>query len=434
MSDTTPIIPNAWTLRRVAAASLVICGVCATFLLIYYSRGVFLWLFIAIVLATAMKPLIAWIEGCKIPHNPAVIGAYTLIAMVIGGLILVGAPLAMDQIRGLAAALPETYENLRERALLIPNTAVHWLASSMPEKMPLPHSSGNEARVPLEQGTQTLYYVGLGLRSLFGIWATLLLAFYWSLQEDRILQWFLLMLPMNRREGARDLIFTMLSKIGAFLRGQSLLCLMVGGMAFLSYLLLGMPYAILLGVVAGLCEAVPFFGPLLGFAPAIMVAASVSWEKTAAVAVAAVIIQQVENYLLAPRVMDKSVGVPPMVTLLAFAGFGTLFGVAGIILAIPMAAIIQVAVERFVLSREALDPPMPTGRNQTGILQYQAGQLLQDIRLQFREKSDLANEGNDRLEELIESIAQDLDRVINEEKNTLPPRNLAEKAEISEIK
>jgi hypothetical protein len=205
-------------------------------------------------------------------------------------------------------------------------------------------------------------------------------------------------------------------------------------MAFLTYLFLGMPYAIVLAVVAGLCEAVPFFGPLLGFAPAVLVAASVDWGSAGGVIIAAIIIQQIENYLLAPRVMDKSVGMHPMVTLLAFAAFGTLFGVAGIILAIPMAAVIQVVVERFLLSREALEPAAPSGRSQASVLHYQAGQLLQDIRFQFREKSNLASEGNDRLEELIESIAQDLERVFKEESSIPSSSRLADTAIIAEGK
>jgi predicted PurR-regulated permease PerM len=349
-----------------------------------------------------------------------------MIAVIVGSLILVALPLAIEQIVGLAAALPEAYQNLRQRALLVPNAAVHWLATSLPEKVSIISQTDSDARVPLEQGLQTFYYLGLGLRILLGIWATLLLAFYWSLQEDRVIQWVLLALPSARRDGARELISTMLAKIGAFLRGQSILCLLVGGMAFLTYWLLGLPYAIVLGIVAGLCEAVPFFGPLLGFTPAILVAATVDWQKAFGVLVAAVIIQQTENYLLAPRVMDKSVGVHPLVTLLAFAAFGTLFGVAGVILAIPLAAIIQVVVERFVLSREALEPPPPAGRNQSSVLRYRAGQLLQDIRLQFREKSDLASKGNDHVEELMESIVQDLQHVIGERVGGQSANDLAE--------
>jgi predicted PurR-regulated permease PerM len=381
-----------------------------------------------------MKPLIVSMERKKISHNIAVITAYTLLAAIFGSLILMATPLVIDQIGGLVTAIPEAYENLRERALLVPNSAVQWLAASLPVKLAFFQDSGSEEHVPLEQGMQTISFFKTGIRGLLGFWATLLLAFYWSLQEDRVVQWFLLTVPISRREGAKEVISIMLSKIGDFLRGQGKLCLLVGGMAFFTYLFLGMPYAIALAIVAGLCEAVPFFGPMLGVAPAVLVAAAIDWRTAAGVIVAAIIIQQIENYLLAPRVMDKSVGVHPMVTLLAFAAFGTLFGVAGIFLAIPMAAIIQVIVERFLLSREALEPAAPSGRSQASVFRYQSRQLLQDIRLQLREKSNLASEKNDRLEELIESIAEDLERAFKEEPNNPLPNRLAENAMIAEDK
>jgi hypothetical protein len=185
-------------------------------------------------------------------------------------------------------------------------------------------------------------------------------------------------------------------------------------MACVTFLVLGLPYAIVLGLVAGLCEAIPFFGPVLGFMPAVMVAAAVDWPRAVSVLVAAIVIQQIENYLLAPRIMDKSVGVPPMVTLLAIAAFGTLFGLAGVVFAIPLAAIIQVAVERFVLSREALSPPQPAGRDRLSMLGYQAGELIRDIRLQSRDHKGSASEETDRLAESIESVARDLVRIIDE--------------------
>jgi hypothetical protein len=93
-----------------------------------------------------------------------------------------------------------------------------------------------------------------------------------------------------------------------------------------------------------------------------------------------------------------------------------------------------VIVERFLLSREALEPAAPSGRSQASVFRYQSRQLLQDIRLQLREKSNLASEKNDRLEELIESIAEDLERAFKEEPNNPLPNRLAENAMIAEDK
>lgn len=410
-----PTSGDVWDVRSAAAASLVATGVCVAFLLIYLARGVLILLFVAIVLATALRPLIAWIERRGLSHNVSVVTAYALAAVLVGSVLLAVTPSAVEQLRGLSAAIPKTYAELREYALRSPNRAVHTLGANLPLNLSLPQRSAANAAESGDKAAEPIRYAKLLVRSLLAIWATLLLAFYWSLQEDRVIQWVLLALPAARREAAKDFMLTLLSRIGAFLRGQGILCLVVGAMACVTFLLLGLPYAVVLGVIAGLCEAVPFFGPVLGFTPAVFVAASVGWSRTISVVVAAIVIQQIENYLLAPRIMDKSVGVPPMVTLLAFAAFGTLFGVVGIIFAIPLAAIIQVTAERFVFSREALNPPPPDGRDRLSVLHYEAGQLVRDIRLQFREQDGSTGDEADRFAESMESIAHDLARMVENE-------------------
>ena len=147
-----------------------------------------------------------------------------------------------------------------------------------------------------------------------------LLAFYWSLQGDRTVRWLLLLLPATRRDGVRDTISEIEAKVGAYLRGQSLVCLAMAGMAAVVYSLLGLRYAIVLALVAGLLEVMPVLGPILGAIPPLGVALFTDPGKTPWVLAAAILMQQVESYLIVPRIMDKSVGVHPMVTLLAIAG------------------------------------------------------------------------------------------------------------------
>jgi hypothetical protein len=125
--------------------------------------------------------------------------------------------------------------------------------------------------------------------------------------------------------------------------------------------------------------------------------------------------QQTENYLLVPRVMDRAVGVNPTVTLLAIAGFGALLGLPGAVLAIPLAAIVQLLVDRYLLSPEAMEPEHPERRDAVSILRYHVQELVQDIRLQVRHKTDATTSTNDRLEEAIEAIAQDLDLSLAQE-------------------
>jgi hypothetical protein len=128
------------------------------------------------------------------------------------------------------------------------------------------------------------------------------------------------------------------------------------------------------------------------------------------VIVAAAVIQQAENYLLVPRIMNRSVGVRPFVTLLALAAFTSLLGLPGAILAVPMAAIIQLLIDRFVLDTAANEPIQPAGRSQLSVLHYEAQDLLQDMRKQFREKDGMVDE----IEDSLELIVTDLNRILAE--------------------
>jgi predicted PurR-regulated permease PerM len=140
------------------------------------------------------------------------------------------------------------------------------------------------------------------------------------------------------------------TKLGGYIRGQGLLCVAVGVTAFVAYLLIGLPYALVLAVFAGVMEMVPIFGPALGAVPALLVALSIDPGKALWVVVATAIIQLLENTILVPRIMKHSMGVNPIIVLLSLIAFSSVFGFVGALLALPLAAIIQLLVSRVVLT------------------------------------------------------------------------------------
>jgi len=162
-------------------------------------------------------------------------------------------------------------------------------------------------------------------------------------------------------------------------------------------------------------EAIPMIGPLLGAIPAALVALSIAPDKLVWDIVATVVIQQLENSLLVPRVMSKAVGVNPFVTLLALFAFSSLFGLAGALMAVPMAAIIQLVLNRFVFHPAAMEPEVSAGRDYASRLRYDAQDLAQDLRKQARLKkggSDLRIKQIDQVMDEIETITTDLDALL----------------------
>jgi predicted PurR-regulated permease PerM len=214
------------------------------------------------------------------------------------------------------------------------------------------------------------------------------------------------------------LVATIEGKVGNFIIGQTLLCGIIGGLALIAYTLIGLPYALLLAFLAGIMEAIPVVGPVLGAVPAVLVALSLDSSKVIWVIVASVIIQQLENSLLVPRIMNRAVGVSPLVTLLALIAFSSLFGVIGAVIAIPMAAVIQLLLERYLLEPNAIEPETTNGRDRFSVLRYETQELVQDVRKQVRKKEEVASADSDQVEDSLEAIALDLDSLLAQSNST----------------
>lgn len=254
---------------------------------------------------------------------------------------------------------------------------------------------------------------GLVLKSLFITIATFILSLYWTLDSERTKRNLLLLIPTPYRDESRILFEEMEAKVGAYVRGQAILCLVIGGLSLVAYLVIGVPYAFALALFAGLMEAVPYVGPILGAIPALALAASVSQQQLLWVVVATLIIQQIENTFLVPRVMSQAVGVNSFVSLLALFAFGTLGGILGVLLAIPVAAILQLLLNRFLLKRSILEQQSEIGRNELSRLRYYVQDLIEDMRKQIRHDELVPDEDNEKMvEEDIEAIASDLDSIL----------------------
>jgi predicted PurR-regulated permease PerM len=141
-------------------------------------------------------------------------------------------------------------------------------------------------------------------------------------------------------------------KVGAWLNGQLFLCLVIGTAVSIMLWALGVPFYYVLGLVAGLGEAVPVLGPIISAIPAVLVAGTVSINKAIMVALLFWGIQSLENNFLVPRVMQRQVGLRTVTVLVALLCGSTLFGFFGALLAVPTAAILHVVIEEYFESPE----------------------------------------------------------------------------------
>lgn len=415
MALNPPSQQYTWTFRRVVWATLVIVFVSIGFWLLYRFNQVIFSLFIAIVMGTVIRPVVSWLNLRGLPRMAGVTLVYLLLLALLIGFVLLLFPLIVEQGTTIVAAVPGYYQNLREWMTNYPNQLIMRLSEFLPAALPsLSQGTTQTGPEVMASAGQALGYVTSAATVIFTTIVILVLAFYWTLDGPRTIQSFLLLVPQDQREGISELISAMETKVGYYIAGQGILCLVIGSMALLAYLLIGLPNALVLGLVAGVLEAVPMIGPLLGAIPAALVALSIAPDKLVWVLVATVVIQQLENSLLVPRVMSKAVGVNPFVTLLALFAFSSLFGIAGALMAIPMAAIIQLVLDHFVF-HQAMEPEVSAGRDYASRLRYEAQDLAQDLRKQARLKkggSDLRVRQIDQVMDEIETISTDLDALL----------------------
>jgi predicted PurR-regulated permease PerM len=415
MTIQQPLPPYQWTFRRVMWVTLVLVFIALSFWLLYRFNQVVFILFIAIVMGTVIRPAVNWLYQRGLPRIAGVILVYLMLFALLIGFALLLFPLIVEQGATIAAAVPGYYQSLREGMASFPNQLIVRLSEFLPATLPSLQPIQQTAQQMLASAGQALGYISLAVKTIFIAIVVLILAFHWTLDGPRIIQSLLQLVSKDQREGIRELIMAMETKIGSYLTGQGVLCLVIGIMALVAYLLIGLPNALVLALLAGVFEVVPMIGPLLGAIPAGIIALSIAPSKLIWVIVATIVIQQIENSLLVPRVMRKAVGINPFVSLLSLFAFSSLFGIAGALMAIPMAAIIQLLLDRFLFHPGTIEAEVSPGRDLASRLRYEAQDLAQDLRKQARLKkggSDLSIKQVDQVLDEIETITTDLDSLL----------------------
>ena len=394
--------------KHTISLTLTVTAIALAGLALVAWRDVLLLLFAGLVLATALQPLCDLVSNrFKIREWPAIAIVYSAASALLIGLAIWLVPKLWVQALALMEQLPAWYADARLWLLNSSSRTLHRLGSWTPESLPTLTMASLE--------TAEMGAFGLTRRVLLAAGAILsigVLAFYWAINREVTLRSLLQLVPEHRRPFYSELSETLLEKLGAYVRGQLILCGIVGVLSLIVYWTIGLPYALILALVAGILEAIPVFGPTLGAVPAILVALTVSPQLTLMVIVGAMLIQTLENYLFVPKVMDRSVGISAVVTLLALVAFGALFGLLGAILAIPLAAIVQTLFERLFLQADFKEKDVEISRDFAGVMRYQLLDLIHDVQRQQRTKDADLEESTTSAYNEIEALAVSLDDLI----------------------
>lgn len=303
-------------------------------------RNVLAIVIFSIILASAIMPPVDWLHRRRVPRALGITLIFLLILGVITVVLVLFGQLVTDQVRQLAADVPVFYERAvtfffgsAQADPVVAETIQGWLQNV--------GSALVKVTTQLAAGTVSLFG---GLFSFVGI---LVLTFYMVLAEDGFKRFVNAIAPVAYLSYLHQLVLRIQARLGGWVRGQLLLTVIVGGLSYIGLLLLGVDYALTLALIAGLTELIPIAGPIIGAIPAILVAFGQSPLLAGLVAALYLVIQQLENNLIVPKVMQKTTGLNPIVTIIVVLVGGTLGGLVGVILAIPLALIIDSFFEDF---------------------------------------------------------------------------------------
>lgn len=405
-----PVAEPSWwrtlRLRDVAIGTIVVMLVVLGFALLLSIRTVLVALFLGVLLATALRPLVDRMRP-RMPRWLACGAAVGLLLISAAIFMAIVVPVAFGQAETFIQDLPDLYDQTRQALIKSRFRIARQFGFQLPSSPSLGNEGDSEQLV-----LQILNLLPTIIFWIFGTLSVFLFTYYWLLYRERSLQGMLLLLPMRYRESALGMWLQIEEKIGAFLRGQALLALIMGIFSVIGYSLIGMPYALLLALAAATLELIPFIGPLIMTVIAGAIGFSVSVELGIGAVLVGIVAQQIENILLVPRIMDRAVGVSPVVTLLAVVGFGALFGIGGALLAIPLAAVAQVLFFTWVNRVMTPSPEeLVAGRSSFARARYQAYDLMHDLQQHVRRDEGSALT-SDPIEDDLEDVLSDLDAML----------------------
>jgi len=291
--------------------------------LLFQIKEILFLIFISFLLMTAIYPVVLWMEKHKMPRAISTVLIYIVTLGIVGVGVGSAIPSLIVQTTKLAITLPDAI------ARLLP----YW-------NIDFQTISGQIA--PL---SANILSVTLGIFSnIFAIFTVLIITFYFIVERRRVESTLVDFLGATIGKKVTDILRAIEIRLGAWVRGEFLLMSFIGVLTYVGLLLLGVEFALPLAIIAGILEIVPMIGPTISAIPAVLVALSVSPIFALTVVALYIVVQQLENNIFVPIVMKKSVGLSPIVTILALMIGGSLSGIAGAVLAVPVVLVLQVVL------------------------------------------------------------------------------------------
>jgi predicted PurR-regulated permease PerM len=329
------------TARRTLTVALVVAAVVVAVLALWELRVLIMLLFFAFTVAAAMRPSVEALSRKRVPPVAAILLHYAALAGLISLLLWAVVPRAVDQVQ---AALGDAKDETGFKGEVL-----GWLNQRL-ERLP---------RVE-ELFDPALELTLLGFEIALGIFFVFACAAYWIYERNDAVRLVSSLIPQDHRRTVTDTWDLIDLKLGAYVRGQALLILLVATVLSICFWAIGLPFWLLIAVFAGVVEIIPVIGPLTAGALAVGVGFTESVGVGIAAGVIVLVVRLLEDYLVIPRVLGDAVGLSPLLVIVSVAATAILFGEVAVLLAIPLAAVLATLFEVVVLERDPAEQEVPT--------------------------------------------------------------------------
>jgi predicted PurR-regulated permease PerM len=338
------------TAQRVALSTLIVIAIVATALALWKLKVVLALVFLAFILAAALRPGIERLARAGIPRGFGLLIHYVVLIGLIALALWMVVPRAVDQVQ---SALGGTTKAQIHQEAKSSKGIKHELLTAIDKRLREVPKAGDLLH-PAVEVTLKVFEI------LLGIFFVLAAAAYWIFERERAIDFVASLLPRPKRKKMRDTWDLIDLKLGAFVRGQALLILLVGTVLSLAFWAVGEPYFILIGAFAGAVEIVPVIGPISAGVLAVGVGATVSWHVALAAGICVLVVRWVEDYVIVPRVLGEAVGLSPLLVLVSVTAVGILLGGFAVVLAVPLVAVLVTVLDVVVRDVDPAEEDVPT--------------------------------------------------------------------------
>ena len=297
----------------------------------------------AMIISYVLNPVVSMLAARKMPRSIAVLLIYAVFLTALAVIAINLIPMFIVQLEELNEHLPEMTLHAQS---LMRNMNTRLIPPGVEMGM-------NNWFFQLENRLATgishfLDNIGSTINLLFNAFIVPFLVFYILKDFDVFERTVVSCLPRSRRKSIVTMLKDIDEALGNYIRGQFLVCIIIGVLAYIGYALIGMPYALLFACVVALFDIVPYLGPFLGAAPAIIMASTISWRLVLLVAVVNTVCQMLESNVISPQVVGRSLHLHPLLIIFALLVGGEVAGIVGLILAVPLFAAGKVVLQHFL--------------------------------------------------------------------------------------